>query len=229
MVWIYSLVVRRYRLNENLLVLGNDVKFPIRPDGSRDLDMSWSHIQTWKQMEKLVGTGKAKAIGVCNYSVKYLEELLIHATVIPAVNQIEGHPYLPQTEVVSFCNTRGIHIMAYSPLGSAGSPLMKEPLVETIAAKHGISSATVLLSYHSLSYPAAVLFPDYMLTLSPADKRGSTVISKSVQVSRIDQNNKMVDLDAEDMEALEIIHKSAGIRRYVYPAFGVDFGFPDKS
>lgn len=179
-------------------------------------------------MEKLVGTGKVKAIGVCNYSVRYLEELLLHATVIPAVNQIEGHPYLPQTEVLSFCNMRGIHIMAYSPFGSAGSPLMKESLVETIAAKHGIPSATVLLSYHSLSYPAAALFPDYMLTLRPEDKRGSTVIAKSVQASRIDQNSKIIDLDAEDMEALEIIHKSAGARRYVYPAFGVDFGFPDK-
>ena len=68
-----------------------------------------------------------------------------------------------------------------------------------------------------------------MLTHDPADKRGSTVIAKSVQVSRIDQNNKIIDLDAEDMEALENIYKSAGVRRYVYPAFNVDFGFPDKS
>ena len=101
------------------MVQGNDIKFPTHPDGSRDLDLSWSHIQTWKQMEKLVGTGKVKAIRMCNYSVKYLEELLPHTTLIPAVNQIEDHPYLSQTEVASFCNTRGIQIMAYSPLGSA--------------------------------------------------------------------------------------------------------------
>ena len=132
------------------MILGNDIKFPKRPDGSRDLDLSWSHIQTWKQMEKLVETGKVKAIGVCNYSVKYLEELLPHATITPAVNQIENHPYLPQTDIVSFCHSRGIHIMAYSPLGSSGSPLIKEPLVQTIAAKHSVSPATVLLSYHSL-------------------------------------------------------------------------------
>ncbi|OBT69038.1 hypothetical protein VE03_01295 [Pseudogymnoascus sp. 23342-1-I1] len=188
---------------------GNDIKFPTLPDGSRDLDLSWSHVETWKQMEKLVATGKVKAIGVCNYSVKYMEELISHATIIPAVNQIENHPYLPQTEVVSLCNSKGIQIMAYSPLGSAGSPLMKEPLVQAISAKHGLSPATVLLSYHN--------------------KRGSTVIAKSVQPSRIDQNNKIVDLDAGDMEALENIYKSAGIKRYVYPAFNVDFGFPDKS
>lgn len=118
-------------------------------------------------MENLVGTGKVKAIGVSNYSVKYLEELVSHATVIPAVNQIENHPYLPQTEVVSFCNSRGIQIMAYSPLGSAGSPLMKESLVQSIAAKHGISPATVLLSYHSLSSPIAVAFLYLMLTHDP--------------------------------------------------------------
>ena len=160
MVWIHSLVVWRCRLNENLLILGNDIKFPTHPAGSRDLDNSWSHIQTWRQMERLVGTGKVKAIGVCNYSVKYLEELLLHATVVPAVNQIEGHPYLPQAEVVSFCHSQGIHIMAYSPLGSAGSPLMKESLLKTIAAKHGISSASVLLSYHSSSSLAAISVPD---------------------------------------------------------------------
>lgn len=50
-----------------------------------------------------------------------------------------------------------------------------------------------------------------------------------MQESRIDQNNKIIDLDAEDMEALENIYKSSGVRRYVYPAFNVDFGFPDKS
>ncbi|KAG0647035.1 D-galacturonic acid reductase [Hyphodiscus hymeniophilus] len=188
---------------------GNDIRFPTLPDGSRDLDMSWSHIETWKQMEKLVGTGKVKAIGVCNYSVRYLEGLLPQATIIPAVNQIENHPYLPQDEIVSLCHAKNIRIMAYSPLGSAGSPLMKEPTVESVAAKYRVSPATVVFSYHN--------------------KRGITVIAKSVKESRIDQNSKIIDLDQRDMKALENIHKAAGIKRYVYPAFNVDFGFPDKS
>lgn len=146
-----------------MLIAGNDIKFPTHPDGSRDLDLSWSHVETWKQMENLVGTGKVKAIGVCNYSVKYLAELISHATIIPAVNQIENHPYLPQTEVVSLCNSKGIQIMAYSPFGSAGSPLMKESLVQAIAAKHGLSPATVLLSYHSLSSPVPAVLLDLIL------------------------------------------------------------------
>ncbi len=77
--------------------------------------------------------------------------------------------------------------------------------------------------------PPTPFFSKLMLIRDPADKRGSTVIAKSVQVSRIDQNNKMIYLDAEDMEALDNIHRSAGVRRFVYPAFNVDFGFPDKS
>jgi glycerol 2-dehydrogenase (NADP+) len=76
-------------------------------------------------MEKLMATGKVKAIGVCNYSVPFLKELLAQATIVPAVNQIENHPSLPQQEVVDFCKEKDIHITAYSPLGSTGGPMMK--------------------------------------------------------------------------------------------------------
>ena len=123
--------------------------FPKLPDGSRDIDHSHSHVTTWKNMEKLLATGKVKAIGVSNYSVPYLEELLPQVTVVPAVNQIENHPALPQQEIVDFCKQKGIHITAYSPLGSTGSPLFTaEPIVE-VAKKRGVSPSTVLLSWHS--------------------------------------------------------------------------------
>ena len=129
--------------------IGNDPKFPKHPDGSRDLDTNWSHIQTYKEMEKLLQTGKVKAIGLCNYSIPYLQALLPHVDVVPAVNQIENHPSLPQQEIVDFCNEKGIHITAYSPLGSSGSPLFKaEPVLE-VARKRDVSAASVLLSYHS--------------------------------------------------------------------------------
>jgi glycerol 2-dehydrogenase (NADP+) len=99
-------------------------------------------------MEKLLDTGKVKAIGVANYSLRYLEQLLPHVKVVPAVNQIENHPALPQQEIVDFCRTKGIHVTAYSPLGSTGSPLATaEPIVE-IAKKHNVTPYTVLLSLH---------------------------------------------------------------------------------
>ena len=73
---------------------GNHPLFPKHPDGSRDLDTEWPHHETWKNMEKLLKTGKTKAIGVSNYSKKFLEELLPKCEVVPAVNQIENRQYL---------------------------------------------------------------------------------------------------------------------------------------
>lgn len=191
---------------------GNHEKFPKLPDGSRDLVKDWSHIQTWKLMEKLLATGKVKAIGVANYSLRYLEQLLPHATIVPAVNQIENHPSLPQQEIVDFCKAKGIHITAYSPLGSSGSPLLKEKPIVEVAEKRGVTPASVLLSYHIA--------------------RGSSVLAKSVTPARIKANMDLIKLDASDMKILDDysneLTKSGKLVRYVYPAFGVDFGFPDK-
>ncbi|KAK4959549.1 H/ACA snoRNP pseudouridylase subunit [Elasticomyces elasticus] len=187
---------------------GNHPLFPKLDDGSRDLDKSWSHIKTWKEMEKLTKTGKVKAIGVANYSKNYLEELLPEASVVPAVNQIENHPYLPQQEVVDFCREKTIHVTAYSPLGSTGSPLFQEEGIQKVAKKHDVSAGTMLLSYHVA--------------------RGSSVIPKSTTPSRIEENLKIIKLDSSDMDALEQISKTKGLTRFVYPAFGVDLGFPDK-
>ncbi|KAE8148029.1 aldo/keto reductase family protein [Aspergillus avenaceus] len=192
---------------------GNHPLFPKLADGSRDIDHSHSHITTWKSMEKLLDTGKVKAIGVSNYSKRYLEQLLPHATVIPAVNQIENHPSLPQQEIVDLCNEKGIHITAYSPLGSTGSPLFTaEPIVE-VAKKRGVTPATVLLSWHLA--------------------RGSSVLAKSVTPSRIEDNRNLVKLDESDMATIakytdDLAAKKA-FQRFVYPPFGIDFGFPDKS
>jgi glycerol 2-dehydrogenase (NADP+) len=99
-------------------------------------------------MEKLVKSDKVRAIGVANYSVKYLEELLPQATIIPAVNQIENHPSLPQQEIVDLCKAKGIHITAYSPLGSSGSPMLKANAVVNISKTKKVTPAAVLLSYH---------------------------------------------------------------------------------
>ena len=93
------------------------------------------------------------------YSKRYLEQLLPHATVIPAVNQIENHPALPQQEIVDLCKEKGIHIMAYSPLGSTGGPLFSAEPVVKISEKHGVKPATVLLSYHRTLSLKLSIFP----------------------------------------------------------------------
>lgn len=198
---------------------GNDDKFPKLPDGSRDIiKEGYHHTDTWRQMEALVdpaqGAGKqARAVGVCNYSTRYLEELLKVAKVVPAVNQIENHPALPQNDIVSLSKAKGIHIMAYSPLGSTGGPLFKDEVVTKVAQKHGVEPAAVLLSWHV--------------------PRGSTVLPKSVTPSRIESNLKLIKLDDEDVKQLnaygEDLEKNGKVQRFVYPPFGIDFGFPDKS
>jgi len=187
---------------------GNDPLFPKLPDGSRDLDKEWSHVETWKGMEKIFRSGKVKAIGVSNYSVPFLKELLAKAEITPAANQIENHPYLPQQEIADFCKEKGIIVEAYSPLGSTGSPLFKEEGVQALADKHNVGPGTILISYQV--------------------NKGHVVLPKSVTASRIEENLKTVDLNASDLEELEAIHKKKGLTRFVDPPFGVNLGWPDK-
>lgn len=71
-------------------------------------------------MEELYKSGKVKAIGVANWSIPYLEELKKKWTVVPAVNQVELHPFLPQHKLKDWCDRHGILLEAYSPLGSEG-------------------------------------------------------------------------------------------------------------
>lgn len=126
---------------------GNHPLFPKHPDGSRDLDLEFKHTETWKEMEKLVSAGKTKAIGCSNYSVKFLKELLPVATIKPAVDQVEIHPYLPQDDIVQFCKENGIVVTAYSPFGSSNTPLFKDEDVVKIAEKYGVPPGTVLVSF----------------------------------------------------------------------------------
>jgi glycerol 2-dehydrogenase (NADP+) len=159
-------------------------------------------------MEGLLSTGKVRAIGVSNYSTKYLANLLSHSTITPAVNQIENHPQLPQQEVVDFCKSKGIHVTAYSPFGSTGSPLFTMPLVKKVATKHGVEVGTVLLSWNVA--------------------RGSSVLAKSVSPVRIEMNRTLIKLDDEDLAELAKVAETDP-KRFVYPEFGVNFGFPDKN
>jgi glycerol 2-dehydrogenase (NADP+) len=138
---------------------GNDPNFPKLPDGSRDLLHGHSHVTTWKSVEKLVDTGKTRSIGVANYSIPFLEELLSSdIKIVPAVNQIENHPYLPQQETLDYAKSKGIHITAYSPLGSTGSPLAQLPQVQKIADKHKVEAGTVLISWAGKSTPDPHLY-----------------------------------------------------------------------
>lgn len=186
---------------------GNHPLVPTRPDGSRDHDPSFSVIKTWRQFEKLYKEGtKVKSIGVSNFSVPYLTNLLKEAEVVPAANQIENHPLLPQLDITEFCKEKGIIVEAYSPFGSTGGPLFTNEHILALAKKYDTTPSSILVSYHISS--------------------GRVVLPKTTTPSRIVENSKVVKLSADDLSILNDIHKS-GLKRFTTPPWGVNLGFPD--
>ncbi|KAA8516384.1 hypothetical protein F0562_016677 [Nyssa sinensis] len=105
---------------------------------------------TWKAMEALYDSGKARAIGVSNFSKKKLGDLLDVARVRPAVNQVECHPSWQQAKLHEFCKSKGVHLSGYSPLGSPGttwlkSDVLKHPTLNMVAEKLGKTPAQARL------------------------------------------------------------------------------------
>jgi L-glyceraldehyde reductase len=86
--------------------------------GEVEIDTGTSVVDTWKAMLALRNTGKVKAVGVSNFTIGQLEAIIKATGERPAVNQIEGHPLLPQDDLVEYCKRQGIHLTAYSPLGN---------------------------------------------------------------------------------------------------------------
>ncbi|XP_007026918.2 PREDICTED: aldo-keto reductase family 4 member C9 [Theobroma cacao] len=107
---------------------------------------------TWRAMEALYDSGKARALGVSNFSSKKLQDLLEVARVPPGVNQVECHPSWQQTKLRELCKSKGIHLSGYSPLGSPGttwlkSEVLKLPILNMVAQKLGKTPAQVALRW----------------------------------------------------------------------------------
>ncbi|KAG6831759.1 hypothetical protein H0H92_007911 [Tricholoma furcatifolium] len=149
-------------------------------------------IFAWKEMEKLLETGKVKSIGVSNFSVKTLEELLPHCTVVPVTNQVEMHPCLPQNELKQFCQEKGILLTAYSPLGRS-TTFFSDPTVKTVAERINASPAQVILSW--------------------AVQRGTIVIPKSEDEGRMTANLNIASLSEQDMKEIDSIHTQPGMHK----------------
>ncbi|MEF3354079.1 aldo/keto reductase [Paenibacillus sp. GYB006] len=100
---------------------------------------------TWRALEKLHKEGRIRAIGVSNFQIHHLEDLMTDSTIKPAVNQVELHPLLTQTELREYCSKHQIQIEAWSPLGQG--KLLEHPLLQDIAAKYSKSPAQVILRW----------------------------------------------------------------------------------
>uniref|UniRef100_A0A1A8EK27 alcohol dehydrogenase (NADP(+)) n=2 Tax=Nothobranchius korthausae TaxID=1143690 RepID=A0A1A8EK27_9TELE len=171
-----------------------DELFP-KKDG-KILTSDVDYVDVWRGMEALRSSGKVKSIGVSNFSILQLERLLALCRVPPAVNQVELHPYMVQTDMIEFCKSKNIVLTAYSPFGSPERPpdllrgdtdpykLLEDPVVADVARKHGRSPAQVLLRYHV--------------------QQGIAVIPKSDKPHHILENTKIFDfsLSDEDMNTL---------------------------
>ncbi|KAG1363228.1 NADPH-dependent aldo-keto reductase, chloroplastic [Cocos nucifera] len=138
---------------------------------------------TWAAMERVYDSGKARAIGVSNFTSKKLEDLLATAQVPPAVNQVECHPVWKQTKLRSFCQQKGVHLSGYSPLGSPGSKwiesnVLTNSIIKEVAKKLGKTPAQVALRWGL--------------------QMGHSVLPKSTNEARIKDNIELFDWSIPD-------------------------------
>jgi diketogulonate reductase-like aldo/keto reductase len=145
------------------------------------------YLETWRAMEDLYKQKRVKAIGVSNFQIEHLKDLLANSEIVPAVNQIELHPLLTQQKLREFCKLNNIVVEAWSPLmkGNLDLPLLKE-----LSKKYNKTAAQIVLRWHL--------------------QNSIVAIPKSVHQYRIRENANIFDftLHQEDMEALENLNEN---------------------
>ncbi|CAG8976890.1 hypothetical protein HYALB_00003501 [Hymenoscyphus albidus] len=177
-------------------------------------------LPAWRAMESLQTSGKAKTIGVSNFTVAHLTNLLSSATIKPAINQIEIHPYFPNTALVDFCLANDVMPVAYSPLGSQNTKtdrsVLADPVLQEMAREKRCEVAQICIAWGL--------------------KRGYVVIPKSGNPARVRKNFEVVELSEEEIEKVGGVAKTLGNgdvgKRYVNPVglFGFDiWAFWEKS
>lgn len=144
------------------------------------------YIDTWKALEKLYTDSRVRAIGVSNFHVHHLENLMKHTELKPVINQIELHPRLSQLEIREYCKKHDIKVEAWGPLGQGN--LIDEPTINHIADKHGKTAAQVMIRWHL--------------------QNDIVVIPKSVTPSRIVENTQVFDfkLSLDEMNQIDSLN-----------------------
>jgi 2,5-diketo-D-gluconate reductase A len=145
------------------------------------------YVSTWKTLEEFLSDGRARSIGVSNFQVAHLERLAAESDVVPAVNQVELHPYFHNAEVDAYGRAHGIATEAWAPI--AQGKVLDDPALAGIAAKHGRSPAQVVLRWHI--------------------QRGNIVFPKSTTPSRIKENFELFDfeLEPDDVQAIDALDR----------------------
>ncbi|MCI4347176.1 MAG: aldo/keto reductase [Thermoplasmata archaeon] len=151
-------------------------------------------LASWRGLEKLQREGVCRAIGVSNYAVRHLEELHARSDVVPAVNQVEFHPFVFDPDLLAYCERLGIRLEAWAPLTRGRR--FGDPTVRAIAAAHGRTPAQVLLRW--------------------GIEHGLVEIPKSVHRERIEENAKIFDfsLSAEEVAHLDALQGGGRVSQW---------------
>jgi len=158
---------------------------------------------TWRALEKLYEDGHVRAIGVSNFQVHHLQDLLERFPVKPMVNQVEYHPYLTQQEVLQFCKEQGIQLEAWSPL-MRGGELLDHPVIRELGKQYGKTPAQIVLRWDL--------------------EHGVVTIPKSVHAQRIRENAAVFDFALTAAEVSRIDALNQNRRSFDYDPDNVDFG-----
>ncbi|CAL1715999.1 unnamed protein product [Somion occarium] len=150
------------------------------------LDESITFNDTWAEMEKVLASGKARAIGVSNFSIKNLEKLFTTAKVVPAVNQVELHPYLAQPELKAYADSKGILLTAYTPTGYA--TVRSDPTIIALAEKYAVKPAQIILAWHI--------------------SRGVSAVPKSSNQEHQKENLQLPTLSSEDIQKIDALDRN---------------------
>ena len=151
------------------------------------------YVSTWKTLEEFHRDGRARSIGVSNFQIDHLERLAAETSTVPAVNQVESHPYFVNDAVHAYGRKRGIVTEAWSPI--AQGEVLDDPAIGRVAEKHGRTPAQVVLRWHL--------------------QRGHVVFPKTVHPSRMRENIALFDFELEpaDMDALTALDRGEDGRR----------------
>ena len=140
-------------------------------------------VETWRALESLVDEGRCGAIGLSNVNLETLQEIVEAARIKPAVVEVESHPYLPEWELLDYCQRHGIVLLAFAALGHAMEPrLLDDPVITAIARRLGKTPAQVVLAW--------------------AIQRGTALLTTSVKPSRLRENFEVSTLPEDAMQAL---------------------------
>lgn len=153
---------------------------------------SEGYLEKWRALETIYQQGTVRSIGVSNFEVSQLENLLAHAKIKPMINQVETHPYFQQNELRHFMAKEGIKHQAWAPLGQGQSALFKEPILLELAQKYQKTVPQVILRWHL--------------------ERGSIVIPKSVHEARLKENIDVFDFSLTALEMAAIAQLDQGVR-----------------